>query len=84
MISVLSPWMVPLLKILLCVMGLTLLLAFIRLVKGPSLPDRVVALDLMAYTVIGIIVLYCILTGMAIFLDAAITLALIAFFGRSD
>lgn len=56
-------------------------LAFSRLVRGPSLPDRVVALDLIATLVMGIIATYAIATGQFVFLDVAIVLALIAFLG---
>jgi multicomponent Na+:H+ antiporter subunit F len=62
---------------------LSLLLAFIRLLKGPTLPDRVVALDLIAYIVICFIATYTIATGKEAFLDAAIVLALIAFLGTT-
>jgi multicomponent Na+:H+ antiporter subunit F len=58
-----------------------LLLAFVRLVRGPSLPDRVVALDLIAAISVGIIAVYTIDTGQRIFLDVAIVAALITFLG---
>jgi multicomponent Na+:H+ antiporter subunit F len=64
-------------------LSLSLVLAFIRLLKGPSLPDRVVALDLIAYIVICFIASYTIATGKSAFLDAAIVLALIAFLGTT-
>jgi multicomponent Na+:H+ antiporter subunit F len=57
------------------------LLAFIRLVRGPSLPDRVVALDLIATLVMGIIATYSVAAGQPVFLDVAIVVALIAFLG---
>lgn len=56
-------------------------LAFIRLVRGPSLPDRVVALDLMATLAVGYMAVYAVDTGQAMFLDVAVVLALIAFLG---
>jgi multicomponent Na+:H+ antiporter subunit F len=56
-----------------------LLLSFIRLAKGPSLPDRVVALELIASIVVGIVGVHAIDTGVASFLDVAIVLALTAF-----
>lgn len=56
-------------------------LAFVRLVRGPSLPDRVVALDLMSTLAVGIIAVYAIATDQPVFLDVAIVLALIAFLG---
>lgn len=55
--------------------------AFVRLVRGPSLPDRVVALDLMTTLGIGIIAVYGMATNQAVLLDVAIVLALIAFLG---
>jgi multicomponent Na+:H+ antiporter subunit F len=56
-------------------------MAFVRLVKGPSLPDRVVALDIMSVTALGIIALYAIDTGEVIFLDVALIVALVSFLG---
>lgn len=52
-----------------------------RFLRGPGLPDRVVALDTMAYIAIGFIAVFTLITGEAVFLDAATTLALIAFLG---
>jgi multicomponent Na+:H+ antiporter subunit F len=63
------------------VLALAVGLLFIRLVRGPSLPDRVVALDQMATLGIGIIAAYAIVTGRAAFLDVAIAMALISFLG---
>jgi multicomponent Na+:H+ antiporter subunit F len=62
-------------------LGVALCLAFLRLVRGPTLPDRVVALDLITVLVVAIIVLYDIATNEHVLLDAAIVLALIAFLG---
>ncbi len=55
--------------------------SFIRLVRGPSLPARVVALDLMGSLAVGVIAVYSVATEQAIFLDVAIVLALIGFLG---
>ncbi len=60
---------------------ISLIAALYRLLAGPTLPDRVVALDLIAYIVIAFIAAYAISSGVADFLDAAIVLALIAFLG---
>lgn len=59
--------------------GMTL--AFIRLVRGPTLPDRVVALDLFAVLSTAFLTVYAIDTEQQVFLDVAIVLALIAFLG---
>ena len=60
---------------------LSVVLAFIRLLRGPSLPDRVVAFDLMTSVAVGIMALYSIATDETVFLDVAIVLALISFLG---
>jgi multicomponent Na+:H+ antiporter subunit F len=57
------------------------ILAFARLVRGPSLPDRVVALDLISVLAAGIAATYAIAAETAVFLDVAIVLALISFVG---
>ena len=67
--------------LILPVLSVAMLFAFFRLVRGPSLPDRVVALDLMATLVIGIVAVYSVATGQSAYLDVAIILALIAFLG---
>ena len=54
-------------------------LAFLRLIRGPSLPDRVVALDLITILAVGFCALFAIAAEEAAFLDVAIALALIAF-----
>lgn len=56
-----------------------LMLGFLRMVRGPSLPDRVVALELMTSVVVGIVGTHAIDTGVASYLDLAIVLALTAF-----
>jgi multicomponent Na+:H+ antiporter subunit F len=67
--------------ITLVTMGLALLMAFIRLVKGPTLPDRIVATDLLGVLVVGLIVVLAGSSGVHATLDAAIVIALIGFLG---
>ncbi len=55
-------------------------LAFVRLVRGPTLPDRVVALDLLALIIAGGMAVYMIHSGLVVFLDALVILSLVAFF----
>lgn len=54
-------------------------LTVFRLLRGPTLADRVVALDMMALLGIAFIGLFSIATGEAAYLDVAIALALIGF-----
>lgn len=60
---------------------LSFCIAFVRLLIGPSLPDRVVALDLMATIAACAICLYAIQQDSYIFTDAALVLAAILFLG---
>ena len=62
-------------------LGVALLMAFVRLVKGPTLPDRIVAMDLFGVLVVGIIVVLAASSGVRATLDAAIVIALIGFLG---
>lgn len=62
--------------IILCV---ALVLAFYRIIKGPSLPDRVIAIDMLSYLVMGFIAAYCVAVNQSVYLDVALVLALIAF-----
>ena len=56
-----------------------IVLAFARLIRGPSLPDRVVALDLITILAVAYCALFAISSDHAAFLDVAIALALVAF-----
>jgi multicomponent Na+:H+ antiporter subunit F len=62
-------------------LGVALLMAVFRLVKGPTLPDRVVAMDLIGVLVVGLIVVVAAASGVRAMLDAAIVIALIGFVG---
>lgn len=63
------------------VFGIAMLFAMVRLLMGPSLADRVVALDLIAALAVGVIVVYSIYTREPMLLRAAIVVALIVFVG---
>jgi multicomponent Na+:H+ antiporter subunit F len=56
-----------------------LVLAFVRLARGPSLPDRVVALDFIMFLLVGYAALFAIEQQEPAFLDVGIALALVAF-----
>lgn len=67
--------------IILPVLAISVLIIFVRFLMGPTLSDRVVALDLLITTGVGIIAVYSIITNQPAFLDIAMVLALIAFLG---
>jgi multicomponent Na+:H+ antiporter subunit F len=66
---------------LLALLGLVMVLAFVRLALGPSLPDRVVALDFMAVVAVAMSGVWAIATDNPVFLDVAMVLAVISFVG---
>ena len=68
-------------QITFAMLGLALLIAFVRLVKGPTLPDRIVATDLFGMLVVGMIVVLAGRSGVRATLDTAIVIALIGFLG---
>ena len=65
----------------LATLGIALVVSFGRLAKGPTLPDRVVAMDLIGILVVGLIVVLAGWTGVRATLDAAVVIALIGFVG---
>lgn len=58
-----------------------LAIVFVRLARGPTAADRVVALDLMGGVTVGIIAVYAALTGEAQLLRVAMAVALVSFLG---
>jgi len=62
-------------------LSLAIGMAFYRLWRGPSLPDRVVALDLLTTLGIGVIAFVAIFTDKPAFLDVSTVMALTAFLG---
>ena len=63
----------------LLILTVAMVIAFMRIVRGPSLMDRVVALELTASLVAGIVAVYSIGTDDPALIDVAIVLALVAF-----
>lgn len=61
------------------VLVFSMALCFVRLYKGPSLPDRVVALDQIGIHVAALVAVYTIQSNRLVFLDAVVVAALLAF-----
>ncbi|CAM5212526.1 K+/H+ antiporter subunit F [Alishewanella longhuensis] len=59
--------------------SLALLLNLWRLMRGPSLPDRILALDTMYINSIALIILYGLLMGSPLYFEAALLIAMIGF-----
>lgn len=67
--------------VILPMLALSVVMMLVRILRGPTLPDRVTAFDLMNTIGIGIIATYAIITNQVEFLDVASALALISFLG---
>lgn len=62
--------------VLLC---LSLLATTVRVLMGPTLPDRVLALDMLTATAVGFITILGIRTGPGFHVDIAISIGLVGF-----
>lgn len=60
---------------------LGLIFTLLRLVVGPTLADRVVALDLLGFVILSFIATNVVLTGESLFLDVLIVAAIVLFLG---
>lgn len=63
----------------LILLSLALLISVVRIIIGPTLGDRVLALDLMTVLAMGFIATFAIRTGLMLYLDIAIAVALLGF-----
>ncbi|HVL69980.1 MAG TPA: monovalent cation/H+ antiporter complex subunit F [Vicinamibacterales bacterium] len=67
--------------VVLAVLALSAVLAFVRIVRGPTLPDRVVAIDLIATVAVGVLAASAIAFNQPALLQPALVLGLITFLG---
>ena len=65
------------------VLGVSMLLAVVRLVRGPTLADRVIALDLLAFFAAGIVAMAAVVSNRAELLMVAVVVALLTFMGTA-
>ena len=76
-----SPAFTLVLEVTLGLLTLSLGLVFVRLVRGPTAPDRVMALDMMGGLTIGMTAVYSVYTHEPHLLRVAGGIALISFLG---
>jgi multicomponent Na+:H+ antiporter subunit F len=69
------------LSVALATLAVAAVLTFVRLVQGPTLPDRVIAIDLIGVLLVCMLVLMAGATAQQSFLDVAMVVALISFVG---
>ena len=67
--------------IALALLSATFLLTVYRVVRGPTLPDRILGLDMLVVSAIGFIAVIGIRTGYTLYVDIAIALGLVGFLG---
>ncbi|OLP45496.1 cation:proton antiporter [Rhizobium oryziradicis] len=60
-------------------LAIAFFLTVYRVMRGPTLPDRVLALDMLVGIVIGFIAVFAIRTGYNLYIDIAISLGLVGF-----
>lgn len=61
--------------------GVCFVLVLYRLIKGPTLADRVIASDLLAFVSIGFAIVYAVASERSAYLEVALVVGLIAFLG---
>jgi len=59
--------------------GLALLMNLWRVITGPELSDRILALDTMVINAIALLILYGILRGTAVYFEASMLFAMVGF-----
>lgn len=65
----------------LVVLAVSLTLCFLRLAMGPSLPDRILALDTLYINTIAFLVIFGIRLDNAVYFEAALLIAMFGFVG---
>jgi multicomponent K+:H+ antiporter subunit F len=69
------------LTVSLVLVGLATLLTLWRLARGPTMPDRILALDTLAIDAIALVVLMGLATGSVYSFEAALLIAMMGFVG---
>ena len=69
-------WIVTAAFVMLCI---ALLLNLWRLIIGPDLPDRILALDTMYINSLALLLLYCLWQGTPLYFEAALLIAMLGF-----
>ncbi|MCD7035734.1 Na(+)/H(+) antiporter subunit F1 [Metabacillus sp. GX 13764] len=65
----------------LVIVAISTLMYFYRLVKGPTVPDRIISLDAIGINLIGITAIFSIVMNTDAFLEVILLLGVLAFIG---
>lgn len=60
-------------------LGLAMIGAIVRIIIGPTLADRILGLDTISVLAVGIIAVFAVRTGLTLYADIAIGVALVGF-----
>lgn len=69
------------LAIALVLFSITIGIAVLRIILGPSMPDRVIALDMIGVNLIAIIAVYSVLMETKAYLEVILILGILSFIG---
>jgi len=69
------------LSVVVGMVALAMLLNLWRLARGPSIPDRILALDTLGINTVALVMLLGIALGHAVFFEAALVIAVMGFVG---
>ncbi len=71
------------LEAMLIILGISLAVCFIRLTRGPDVPNRTVAFDTIAVHAVGILALFAVMIDAPALLDVATVTAVLGFLGTT-
>lgn len=60
-------------------LGFAMLATVIRIIRGPTLADRILGLDTVTVLAVGIVGIFAVRTGLSLYADIAIAVALVGF-----
>ncbi len=69
----------PTMVVCMHMVGLAMLLALWRLLRGPTVPDRILALDTLSVTAIAELMLFGMYINSAVYFEAALVIAMLGF-----
>lgn len=82
MIQESSIWVNMSISVAMVSISVAILASLFRLFRGPSVIDRLIVLDLVASSLIGLILVFIIQTSETVYLNVALITALIVFMGN--
>ncbi len=68
-----------LLLVCMFLLSISIVIALYRVVRGPALPDRILALDSISYSIIGIVAILSIMLDSQAYLETILLIGILAF-----